>query len=52
MEPLFGVESKNIDLNYFKGSEEEFLARYPTTQQIATIVAKFGNTLVEYRRVS
>lgn len=49
---LFGVESKNIDLNYFKGTEEEFLARYPTTQQLATIVAKFGNTLVEYRRVS
>ncbi len=49
---LFGVESKNIDLNYFKGTEEEFLARYPTTQVQATLVAKFGNTLVEYRRVS
>ncbi len=48
---LFGVESKNIDLNYFKGTEAEFLARYPGTQQLATILAKFGNTLVEYRRV-
>jgi GH25 family lysozyme M1 (1,4-beta-N-acetylmuramidase) len=49
---LFGVESRNIDLNYFKGTEVEFLARYQALQQSATIVAKFGNTLVEYRRVS
>jgi len=51
---LYGVESKNIDLNYFNGTEEEFLARYPAVQppQQETLIAKFGNTLVEYRRVS
>jgi lysozyme len=49
---LFGVESKNIDLNYFNGTEEEFLARYPKPQTQATLIARFGDTLVEYRRVS
>lgn len=50
---LFGVESREIDLNYFNGSEAEFLARYPAPQNTeATLIAKFGDTLVEYRRVS
>ena len=50
---LFGVESREIDLNYFIGSEAEFLARYPAPQTTeATLIAKFGDTLVEYRRVS
>jgi len=49
---LFGVESLNIDLNYFNGTEAEFLARYPAPQTQATLIAQFGNTLVEYRRVS
>jgi hypothetical protein len=49
---LFGVESKDIDLSYFNGTEADFLARYPTSQVQATLIAKFGNTLVEYRRVS
>ncbi|MBL8064073.1 MAG: glycoside hydrolase family 25 protein [Anaerolineales bacterium] len=49
---LYGVESLDIDLNYFKGTEEEFLARYPKPPGEATVIAKFGNTLVEYRRVS
>lgn len=49
---LFGVESQDIDLSYFNGNESEFLARYPTSQTQATLIAKFGNTLVEYRRVS
>jgi GH25 family lysozyme M1 (1,4-beta-N-acetylmuramidase) len=46
----YGVESKNIDLNYFNGTEAEFLARYSAPQ--GTLIAKFGDTLVEYRRVS
>lgn len=49
---LFGVESKDIDLNYFNGSEADFLARYAGAQTQATLIAKFGDTLVEYRRVS
>ena len=49
---LFGVESLNIDLNYFNGSETDFLVRYPTPQTQATLIAKFGETRVEYRRVS
>lgn len=49
---LFGVESREIDLNYFNGSEAEFLARYPAPASQATLIAKFGDTLVEYRRVS
>lgn len=49
---LFGVESKNIDLNYFNGTEAEFLARYPGSQKQATLIANFGGTLVEYRRVT
>ena len=49
--PIYGVESKSIDLNYFNGSEEEFLRRYgsvPTIQE--TVIAKYGNTQIEYRR--
>jgi len=49
---LYGVESKNIDLSYFKGSEDEFLARYQVVPAQETIIAKFGNTLVEYRRTA
>jgi len=47
----YGVESKEIDLSYFNGTEADFLRRYsPMTYD--TLIAKFGNTLVEYRRVS
>ena len=49
---LFGVESLDIDLSYFNGTEDEFIARYPAPQTQATLIAKFGDTLVEYRRVS
>lgn len=49
---LFGVESKDIDLNYFNGSETDFLARYNAPSTQATLIARFGDTLVEYRRVS
>lgn len=49
---LFGVESKDIDLNYFNGSEADFLSRYNAGTSQATLIANFGGTLVEYRRVS
>ncbi|HCR72359.1 MAG TPA: hypothetical protein DIW23_13000 [Anaerolineae bacterium] len=49
---LYGVESLNIDLNYFNGTEADFLARYPNSQVQATLVATFGNVKVEYRKVN
>lgn len=49
---LFGVESKDIDLSYFNGTEADFLTRYPHQVAQASLIAKFGNTLVEYRRIS
>jgi lysozyme len=50
---LYGVESLNIDLNYFNGSESDFLARYPRPQvQQETLIATFGTVKVEYKKVN
>jgi GH25 family lysozyme M1 (1,4-beta-N-acetylmuramidase) len=46
----YGVESKNIDLNHYSGTAEEFQASYGLTSTSATLIARFGDTLVEYRR--
>lgn len=44
---LYGVESKNIDLNYFNG---DFYSRYKAVEK-NTMIANFDNKLVEYRNV-
>jgi lysozyme len=50
--PIYGVESGNIDLNYFNGSEEEFLKRYGSINiRKADLIAKIGNKEAEYRRL-
>ncbi len=46
----YGVESGNIDLNYFNGTEEEFVEYFklkPLSNK--TITANFGGKLVEYK---
>lgn len=54
---LYGVESKNIDLNYFNGNEKDFeylygVIKFPNDppKESTTLVAKYGKNLVEYRR--
>ncbi len=46
------MESQDIDLNYFNGTEADFLARYNAETAQTTLIANFNGTLVEYRRVS
>jgi GH25 family lysozyme M1 (1,4-beta-N-acetylmuramidase) len=46
----YGVESKNIDLNHFNGTEEEFRERYSLPSRSFTVQAKYGSKIVEYRR--
>lgn len=46
----YGVESKNIDLNYFNGTEQEFMEYFdlkPLNNK--TIVANFNGKLAEYK---
>lgn len=47
---LYGVESLNIDLNYFNGSEEDFYNRYGQVCAKNKLVANFDDVKVEYRR--
>lgn len=50
---LYGVESKNIDLNYFNGSDEDFYKRYgtfPHPVQKVQLIATFGTAKVLYER--
>jgi len=48
----YGVESLNIDLNYFNGTEEDFKNRYTVPiQKESMIIATFDKTKVEYRRI-
>lgn len=51
---LYGVESKEIDLNYFKGTIEEFRTRFGLSvvpNEASKIVATFGNKKVEYQEI-
>lgn len=50
----WGAQSNEIDMNYFAGSEADFLARYgvggsPTYK--STLLANMGGRIVEYRKV-
>lgn len=48
----WGAESHEIDMNFFNGTEAEFLARYgvgETPNKTNTLVAKYGDNLVEYK---
>lgn len=48
----YGVESLNIDLNYFNGSLEDFKTRYNLTDQPKRgnrLLAEFENKTVEYK---
>ena len=47
----YGVESHNIDLNFFNGSDEDFVNRYTKVNYKADLVAKIGDKEAEYRRV-
>lgn len=49
---IYGVESREIDLNYFNGSVEEFLARYHKQPSVKPYIltVKYDTTLVEYQR--
>jgi GH25 family lysozyme M1 (1,4-beta-N-acetylmuramidase) len=47
----YGVESKNIDLNHFNGTAEEFRQSYGLPSCLSTIQAKYGSTIVEYKKV-
>lgn len=52
---LYGVESLNIDLNYFNGTLEEFRARFGLGDvvvppvEVLPVVAKYGDVFVEYQ---
>lgn len=51
---LWGVESREIDMNYFNGSEVDFLNRYGTIidgDKVSTVQARFGDSLVQYKKV-
>lgn len=54
----YGVESRNIDLNYFNGTENEFNQFFgvtdnpPPAPNGKIIEARFGNKLVEYKEVT
>lgn len=52
---MFGVESREIDLNYFNGSQAQFLARYnhtlPPSTNADTLVARWKDVRVEYKKV-
>lgn len=49
----WGAESNEIDMNYFAGSEADFLARYGVgespTQNKSTILANFRGKIAEYQ---
>lgn len=48
----YGVESLNIDLNYFNGTIEDFRIRYNLTDQLKRgnrLLAEFENKTVEYK---
>lgn len=45
---LYGVESANIDLNYFNGSEEEFCKRFPDGGYVPPITPPTGDTMTTY----
>ena len=52
----WGVESREIDLNYFDGTEADFLARYgvqtppePEPEPARIVLAKFGDKLLQYK---
>lgn len=47
---LYGVQSLNIDLNYFNGTEAEFMTRYGAVESPkARLTARFGDTIAEYK---
>jgi GH25 family lysozyme M1 (1,4-beta-N-acetylmuramidase) len=46
----YGVGSKEIDLNRFNGTDEEFRERYGLPSYSSTIQAKYGSKIIEYRR--
>ena len=49
----WGAVSKDIDINYFNGSEADFTARYgvgETPTPKGTLTVKYGNNVVEYRK--
>ncbi len=46
---LYGVESKNIDLNYFFGDEADFELLFGKVER-SRMMASFGGEMVEYRR--
>lgn len=45
----YGVESKNIDLNRFNGTEADFYKRYNKPITKKQIIAKFGDKLAQYK---
>lgn len=45
----YGVQSREIDLNRFNGTEAEFFSRYGLTEKVSRMTANFGNTQVEYK---
>jgi len=50
----YGSESKEVDLSYFNGTDEEFFARYEVTHDplLGSLTATFnGGTIAEYRRI-
>ncbi len=46
----WGAESHEIDMNYFNGTEAEFMARYGAVESPkARLTARFGDTIAEYQ---
>jgi lysozyme len=50
----YGVESLNIDLNYFNGDEDEFRARFQIgkiDEEALPVSAMYGKTVISYKEI-